>query len=519
LLHQGWGLLQSGDHEAALAISDRLLADFELHPQTLLFAGEVHFSRANFPRSEKIAANCIQEFPEDLSGPILRCRALLAMGKLGEARDIALTMATRDVIDERQIEILVTVLSGCMEPDAAYPLCKKAVDRDPFNPAAQRRLALVCRMTGDLAAAAEAATIALKFNPHDYEMIGLRSAVQTATAEKNHIPELETMLATGCANALGGARVAYALSKECEETGSYERSFGFLQAGARFKRQTIQYDMSADIAAIDALREIFTAEAIDKPPAGHDSDEPIFILGLPRTGSTLLERILSSHSAVYAAGELRHFSGAVMSGIRELDPITDRIDLIRKTLQIDPKKTGEDYIQLTRPFTGHSPRFIDKYPPNFHNIGLIRKSLPEAKIIHVRRAPMDACYAIYKFLFNEAYPWSYDLDEIARYYIAYRRLMDHWHSIFPGEIIDIAYEDLVEDVENTAKGLIAKLGLEWEPECLRFYENEAAAMTGSAAQVRQKLYSSSVGRWRNYQEQLQPLANSLANAEIDPYSP
>lgn len=519
LLQQGWDRLSAGDHEGALASSDRLLSSYDLTPQTLLLAGEVRFARADFIGSEKIARNCIREFPDDLGGPILHCRALLAMGRIGEARDIALAATRQSVTDERHIDILVTVLSGCMEPDAAYPLCRQSVERDPFNPAAHRRLALVCRLNGRLDEAAKAATIALRFNPHDYEMIGLRSAVQTATLESNHIVELETMLAAGCANALGGARVAYALAKESEEIGRYKRSFGFLEAGARFKRQTIRYDIADDVAAMDTLQEVYTAEAVARFAPGFDTDEPVFLLGLPRTGSTLLERILSSHSQVYAAGELRHFSGAVMQGIRRMGRLESRRDLIEKSTRVDPLETGREYLRRTRPFTGHTRRFIDKYPLNFQNIGLIRAALPNACIIHMRRTPMDACYAIYKFLFNEAYAWSYDLDEIAKYYVAYRRLMEHWYKLFPGKILDIAYEDLVSDVEKTARKLVADLGLDWEAACLDFHRNKAATMTGSAAQVRREVYSSSVGRWRDYEEPLRPLAEQLTAAGIDPHGP
>jgi len=519
LVQQGWTLLNAGDHQAALAVSDRLLSEFDLSPEALLLAGEVHFARANFVQSAKIAENCMREFPDDLSGPVLLCRAHLAMGRLGEARDLALETAKRDVSSEQHINILVTALTGCMEPEAAYPLCRQAVDRDPFNAAAQRRLALVCRMTGAFDEAVAAADVALKFNPHDYEMIGLRSAVQAATPDANHIVELEALLAGGCANALGAARVAYALSKECEEVGDYRRAFGFLEAGARFKRQTIRYDVAVDIDAMQMIAATYTREALDELGTGHDSAEPIFILGLPRTGSTLLERILSSHSAVYAAGELRHFSAALMTEVRAGGDFADRAELLRRTLDVDPAEVGRRYIERTRPFTLGHERFIDKYPPNFHNVGMIRSALPDAAIIHLRRTPMDACYAIFKFHFNEAYPWSYDLDELVRYYIAYRRLMDHWREMLPGGIIEVRYEDIVEDIETTTRGLLGRLGLDWEDACIQFHENTAAAMTGSAAQVRKELYRSSVGRWRHYEEQLAPVAKALEDAGIDPYAP
>jgi len=519
LLEQGRTLLKAGQHREALAIADRLLEESEETPAALLFAGEVHFTRANFVESERLSRQCMLHFPDEFGGPILRCRAVLATGRMGEARNIALSMADKEITDDTQIGILVTVLSGCMRPDAAYPLCKRAIEIDPYNPEAHRRLALTCRLIGKIDEAVNAAEIAIRFDPHDYEMIGLRSAVSTATKEKNHMAELEALLAAGCRNALGGARVAYALAKECEEIGESERSFAFLEAGARFKRQTIKYDVKAELDTFKTVRETFSAEALAGSSEGFDTKEPIFILGLPRTGSTLVERIVSSHSAVHSAGELQHFSGAVMEEVRKLGPLADQADLVRKSLQTDPLTVGRRYLERTRPFTGHTQYFIDKQPVNYVMLGLIQQALPNATIIHLRRAPMDACYAVYKFLFNQAYAWSYDLNEIAQYYVGYRQLMDHWRTVLPGKVMDIAYEDVVEDLEGEARRLIAHLGLKWEPACLEFHESEAATMTGSAVQVRKKIYSSSVGRWRDYETQLQPLANALEAAGIDPVVP
>lgn len=519
ILKQGHAYLKAGDHRAAHAVADRLLNDFEDSPETLLFAGEVQFSRANFVGTEQIARRCTEQFPEDLSGPVLYCRALMALGRHGEARDLALTLAVKDVTLESHVDILVTILSGGLVPEAAYPLCKKSVERDPYNAAAHRRLALNCRLLGKLDEAIQAADIALRFDAHDYEMITLRSALQTATPENNRIDELETLLAAGCRNALGAAGVAYALSKECEDCGQSERAFGFLEAGANFKRQTMKYDIAVDLETFEKLRSTFTTEALDRMGQGFATEEPIFILGLPRTGSTLLERILSSHSGVYAAGELHHLDAAMMEEIRKLGPIANRSELIAKSAQADMTAIGRGYLERTRPFTGHTPRFIDKRPLNYLSLGIIHSALPNAKIIHVRRTPLDACFAIYKFLFGDAYAWSYKLDEIGQYYVGYRRLMDHWRTVIPGKIIDVKYEDLVLDLESESRRLLEKVGLEWEAACLAFHENAAATMTGSAVQVRQKIYTSSVGRWRDYEAQLKPLADTLAAAGIDPYTP
>jgi tetratricopeptide (TPR) repeat protein len=518
-LQEGMALLNAGNHQDALEIAQKLITEHEPTPDTLLFCGEVHFSRAEFVASEKIARRYEQLFPDDYGGPVLRCRALLAQGRVGEARNLAISLADEDITVDAHIDILVTILSGFMMPDVAYPLCKKAIELDPYNPAAHRRLALTCRLIGRLDEAAEAANIALRFDAHDYAMIGLRSSLKKATHEDNHLVELETLLAAGCRNQLGAARVAYALAKELEDLGRYQRAFKFLQAGAEFKRKTIKYDVQHDVRMMQLLAAACTKEALEDSSGGAASGEPIFILGLPRTGSTLLERVLSSHSAVYAAGELNHLSAAMMEAIRKLGPMKSREEIIARSLVVDHRAVGERYIERTRPFAGHTPHFIDKLPGNFMMIGTIHLSLPNSRIIHVRRTPIDACYAIYKFLFNEAYPWSYELGELTSYYVAYHRLMEHWRQVLPGRMIEVAYEDLVADLEPVARKLVGDLGLDWEEACLEFHRNEAAAMTGSAAQVRQKIYSSSVGRWKHYGKELEPVVKALHKAGIDPCSP
>lgn len=519
LLEQGRAHLKAGRQADALEIADHLLKTFEETPATLLFAGEVHFARAGFVEADRLAKRCSEAFPDDYGGPVLRCRTLCALGKLGEARELALSMADKDLTLDSHIEIVVTILSGCTEPEAAYPLCKRAIALDPYEASAHRRLALVCRLIGKMDEAEKAANIALRFDPHDYEMIGLRSDLRKATPEKNYTAELEALLAKGCKDWRGATRVAFSLAKEKEDLGEHWQAFEFLKFGASHRRQNTNYRVANDIQTINAMQEVFTEEAMAAKKDGFDSEEPIFILGMPRTGSTLVERIISCHSAVFAAGELNHFSAAMMEEVRKLGRPGDRAELVRMSLQADMNAIGRCYLKLTRPFTGHTPHFIDKLPLNFLSLGVIHLALPKASIIHIRRTPMDACFAVYKFLFGEAYAWSYDLDDIAAYYIGYRQLMDHWRTTLPGRIIDVAYEDVVDDLEREAKSLIVGLGLEWEPACLEFHESTAPTMTGSATQVRQKLYSSSVGRWRDYEAQLQPLAKALEAAGIDPFNP
>jgi hypothetical protein len=246
------------------------------------------------------------------------------------------------------------------------------------------------------------------------------------------------------------------------------------------------------------------------------ADAPIFIVGLPRAGSTLVERILSSHSQVQAAGELRHFMHAITAAVRKMSESVDPPvgQAITQLAQLDFAALGSDYMARCRPVTGDGRRFTDKMPVNYQHCGLIRRALPNARIVHVARGPLAACYAIYKMLFKDGYPYSYDLWEIAEYYISYRRLMDHWQRTMPGAIHELSYERLVADQPGETRRLLEFCGLEWEDACLDFHLNPAASTTASAHQVRQPIYQSAVNEWRNYAPQLAGLRAHLEAAGI-----
>jgi len=191
-----------------------------------------------------------------------------------------------------------------------------------------------------------------------------------------------------------------------------------------------------------------------------------------------------------------------------------RNDLVSLTSTLDFKKLGESYIESTRPFTGHTTHFIDKLPLNFLYAGLINLALPNAKIIHLTRHPIDTCYAIYKKLFKDAYPFSYNLEDLGKYYVAYSELMTHWQKMLPGKIYSLAYEDLVQDTEIETRKLLDFCNLSWNDACLNFHQSAEASTTASAAQVRMPIYGSSVRKWRHYEDQLTPLIRILQNAAI-----
>ena len=254
------------------------------------------------------------------------------------------------------------------------------------------------------------------------------------------------------------------------------------------------------------IAHCFNQELLHKPTAHCDSKRPIFILGLPRSGTTLVDRIISSHSQIDSLGEHKTLPFALM---KAAGGDTAKKNLIKRSTEIDFSNFGMRYCEGIDGFGSAAPRLVDKTPQNFLYLGLIQLAMPEARIIHMRRQAMDSCYAIYKTLFRAGYPFSYSLQDLGRYYIAYDRLMAHWRKTIPGAFIDVDYETLISDQEGETRRILDYLDLGWEDACLEFHRHEGPAATASAAQVRQPVYSSSVGLWRKYEKQLTPFANKL----------
>lgn len=377
-----------------------------------------------------------------------------------------------------------------------------------FNRATARRF------LGELFEAEEDLNRVIAARPADYEAYQIRSDMRTQTAARNHTQELEALLAHGIKNWSSEVQIRHALAKEYEDLGEYSLSWTQLAQGAQCRRRHSRYDVGKDVETVRWIMAAFPAGPTED--TGYPSTEPIFVLGLPRSGSTLVERILSSHSAVVAAGELNQFAQAIVRAVRKQrgeGPI-ERAELVASSAAIDFAALGDDYIQSTRPVTGHLPRFIDKMPLNYLYCGLIHRALPKAKIIHVSRRPMAACYAIYKTLFKDGYPFSYDLEDLGRYYVGYRQLMNHWRTTLPGVIYEVSYEHLVSDIGGETGRLLEFCGLAWEDACVDYHRNLTPTTTASAVQVRQPLYRSSIDQWRYYAAQLEGLRRQLLVAGV-----
>jgi len=382
----------------------------------------------------------------------------------------------------------------------------EALTHSPENPRLHFNLGTIKRFLGQQNEAADCFDKAVTYDPTDFESYHLRSDVVSQTPNSNHVEQLSMLLDAPISDWRGEMKLCFALAKELEDLKQFEDSFKYLERGANLRRRHMTYDVTTDERAMDDIIATYSEASFADLESGVSTESPIFIVGLPRTGTTLVERILSNHSEVESLGELNEFALELTRGIRRHGSTADRRHFIEMSLLTNFDDLGRAYLNSVSSRRGIKPRFIDKLPLNFLYCGLIHKALPRAKIIHVTRRPMDACYAMYKRLFRDAYPMSYDLEDLGRYYLSYRSLMTHWHQLMPGTLHSVSYESLVEDLEGETRRLLSFCELPWQADCIEFYRNTAASTTASASQIRQPIYNSSVGKWQHYSEQLTPLS-------------
>ena len=330
--------------------------------------------------------------------------------------------------------------------------------------------------------------------------------------------ELERMLALDNKQVLTPSNAAYlyfALGKAYEDRHQWAVSFAYYERGNRVKKQQSQYDADKMSEMLSSQSKFFTSNAIDQlSSSGFLDDAPIFIVGLPRAGSTLLEQVLSSHSQVDGTLELPNMLAIAQKLHRKGQRSNSQSypELIADLSDAERHALGEQYIEETRIHRQNAPFFIDKMPNNFRHIGLIKTILPNAKIIDARRHPVACCFSGFKQLFAEGQEFSYSLDDIAQYYNDYLELMAHWDSIMPGAILRVQYEDMTADTETQVRRILDYCGLPFEPACLEFYKTDRAVRTASSEQVRQPIYQSGVDQWHNFEAHLQPLISQLTDA-------
>ena len=298
----------------------------------------------------------------------------------------------------------------------------------------------------------------------------------------------------------------FALAKALDDFGDYDRAFEHLRTGNALKRRQIDYQENAVLDLFQRISSVFDRSQFDRfHGAGDPSSIPVFVLGMPRSGSTFIEQILASHPQIHGAGELTALEKMELA-YPESIPSLDAVAL---------RQIGQSYLSSLPKIDGDKLRVVDKLPGNFLRIGLIRLILPNARFIHTTRNPIDTCLSCYSKLFSHGLYFSYDLAELGRYYRAYSELMAHWRSVLPpGAMLEVSYEDVVDNLEGQARRLIDYCGLAWEDRCISFHKSTRPVKTASAVQVRQPLFRSSLQRWRRYEADLGPLLDELGRSHF-----
>jgi len=364
----------------------------------------------------------------------------------------------------------------------------------------------VLKTMGDQDDAIRAYRASAKARPDLGEIYWSLANLKTFRFDPDEVESMQSQLDSGKLPDESELHFHYSLGKYFEDQKDYPKAFEHYTQGGAIKRKNVSFDPVDFDCQTDKIIEVFTPEFFEKRASfGYSDPAPILIVGLPRSGSTLIEQILSSHSQVDGTAEL---SDLMTLGHQTGQNRFDELKYPASLIDIDAdsiEDLGREYIERTFHHRQDAPYFSDKMPNNFPHIGFLHLILPNAKVIDARRHPLDSCFGTFKQLFAKGQPFSYDLFDLGQYYKCYIRLMEHWDNVLPGKVLRVQYEDNVTDLENQARLMIEHCGLEWEDQVLRFYESDRAVKTASSEQVRQPIYNKSVNSWKRYETELADL--------------
>ena len=498
----GNALLALGRPEEAAASYRRALA---LNPELASAHSNLGDALRELGQSEQAAASCRRALaidPNNAQAHNSLGNALLDLGRPADAAACyarALTLDSRFVKACVNLAIALRLLGSTSEADAA---CRKALEIDPT---AAPALALLGELQADRGLFAEAETLfrrAAAIDPRMPEAWAGIAHLRKMTSDDASWLAQALRIADGVSKPREEAYLRYAIGKYCDDVGDYTGAFAqYRRANDLTKAYAPSYDRRRMTQAVDRIVRTCDRQWARMPRSlAMRTPRPVFIVGMPRSGTTLAEQILASHPSAFGAGELAFWTDA-SAAFDAAAPVGEDAERMAATL-------GADYLRLLGELSADALRVVDKMPANFMSLALIHDALPHARIIHLRRSPRDTCLSIYFQHFKTNLAYANDLEDLAAYYVEYLRLMEHWRSVLPANILlDVPYEGLVADQESWSRRMIEFIGLPWDVACLDFHRTERRVMTASKWQVRQRISSASVGRWRNYQTSLGPLAN------------
>jgi tetratricopeptide (TPR) repeat protein len=448
-----------------------------------------------------------------LTGHGFLASLLVRLGRADDAervitQAVALAPGVADAYDG-----LANVSMALGRHERANDLYQRATQIAPRDPRFWYNLACSERSLGRLIEAEAACDRGIALDATQYPTYLLRSELRVQEPSANHIDELQAQLVHREGDYRALVFLGYALGKELDDVGRFDEAYHWFAAAAKTRRSRLQYDVATDEEKLRRIADVYTRDVCAPPrrAVGRsrtvELSRHIFIVGLPRSGTTLVERILTGLRDVRSNGETDNFSRALLASAGTAG------DVFQMAAAADSDAVAADYSRLARADADGS-RIIEKLPLNYLYLGAIHRALPEAKLLLVGRSPLDSCFAMYRTLFAAGYPFSYDLVDLGRYYAAYERLVDHWRAVLDDRVHEIVYEDLVREPNRVGQGIAEYCGLEWSDSAIDIQQNKSVSLTASASQVRRPIYGSSSGRWRYYRRQLEPLISTLRDHAV-----
>jgi len=502
--------LQQGQAAEAIHGWEGVLMACPGHVPTLLWLGRAHALAGHYRQARECALAAHAQRPQ---APQQQHELITQLRSFYEVQAVLECVSRIEVAQWTDLAALADIATQLVTIEAhaqALLLVDAILQRQPDLLTAVFLRATLHMFYGEVDAAEQAFERAMTLAPELPSAHWTLSQLRKATPNRNHVPRLQQALARAT-TADARAYLDFALHIEWHDLGRHEESWAALERGCRTKRQQIQYDRAENAALFDAVASLCDAEfcrsGLDPDP---HAPAPIFVVGMHRSGTTLLEQILGGHSRISDAGETYTFPAQLRLAADLMTPGALSREIVRRLANADFAAIGRNYVAAARPLARGRSYFTEKLPSNFLNIGFIAKALPRAKFLHMVRDPRDVCFSNLRTLFSGVNGYSYDQIELAEYYARYRQLMAHWHEVAPGRVLDVSYARLVSDSETAAREVMDFLGLAFEPEQLAIERRSGTVATASSVQVRYGIRPLGTPAWKPYEARLQPLFEALS---------
>ena len=505
-------LLREGKLGKAERIARDLLKRHPADVSAIRVLADIGIKLGQWQDASHLLERCLELAPDFHAARHSYTMALMRLQKPEAALHEAEKLLAQEPSNPNFLTLKASVLNRIGDQPGALEIYEKVLKNYPNQARAQMSYGHTLKTVGKLDEAIEAYKNCIRLSPEVGEAYWSLANLKTFRFSDEDIDNMRKQVTTEGGDADDQSHLAFALGKALEDRSAYDESFKFYRRGNAIRRLEHRHNFKVNVLeSIRQVRALPGAFFEQRKGWGCQTPDPIFVVGLPRAGSTLLEQILASHSQVEGTSELQDIIGISRKlGARSRENQSGKYPEILAEMTADQfRELGESYLETTRIQRTDTPFFIDKMPNNFRHIGLIHLILPNSKIIDARRHPMGGCFSGFKQLFAHGQTFTYGLEDIGKYYRDYVKVMDHWDAALPGRVHRVQYEEMVTDTEAQIRALLDYCELDFEEQCLRFYETDRAIRTPSAEQVRKPIYKEGLEQWRNFEAHLDPLKEAL----------